>query len=109
MTAFRHVRDVVAFDAARMRKNSLFVSERCFCDVYAFEPGQTQKGHRHAESDKVYFVLEGEGDFRVDGETQRLSEGCAVFCVAGAEHEVVNSGSGRLTLLVFMAPPPQPK
>jgi quercetin dioxygenase-like cupin family protein len=103
---FRQLADALRFDAEKMKKNGLFATERLFCDVYAFEPGQSQKGHRHAGSDKVYYVLEGRGDFSVDGATRTLGPGSAVLCPAGAEHGVVNPGPERLALLVFMAPPP---
>lgn len=106
MEVFRSVADAFQFGAEKMKKNALFATERFFCDVYCFEPGQAQSGHRHAGSDKVYYVLEGSGDFRVDDAARRLSAGAAVFCPAGAEHAVANPGPERLVLLVFMAPPP---
>ena len=108
MDVFKSVAAATNFQPEKMKKNSLFSSERFFCDVYAFEAGQSQKGHRHAGSDKVYFVLDGEGDFRVDAEESRLGPGAAVYCPAGSEHAVTNPGPGRLSLLVFMAPPPAP-
>ncbi len=107
MDAFRNVAEGLAYSAEKMKKNALFASQRFFCDVYAFEPGQSQAGHRHADSDKVYYVLEGAGDFVVDGRARRLGAGGIVFCAAGAEHEVANPGPQRLALLVFMAPPPR--
>lgn len=106
MELFRDVADAMQFGAEKMRKNSLFATERVFCDVYAFESGQTQSAHRHTDSDKVYFVLRGAGVFRVNGEERRLSEGAAVFCPAGSDHSVTNPGAERLALIVFMAPPP---
>jgi len=107
METFRRVADALQFSPEKMRKNGLFATERCFCDVYTFEPGQSQSGHRHAGSDKIYYVLEGTGDFRVDGAERRLGAGAAVFSPAGSEHSVTNPGPERLALLVFMAPPPK--
>ena len=75
--------------------------------MYAFEPGQSQAGHRHAGSDKIYYVLQGSGEFSVDAESRMLGAGSVVFCPAGSEHAVANPGPDRLALLVFMAPPPQ--
>ena len=46
------------FDAAKLQKINLFETERFFLDVYCLEPGQAQKAHAHAGSDKVYAVLE---------------------------------------------------
>lgn len=106
MDVFRSVSEAIEFRADKMKKNPLFASERFFCDVYAFEPGQSQAGHRHGGSDKIYFVLEGTGEFRVDDHRARLSAGSVVYCPAGSEHGVENPGPARLALLVFMAPPP---
>jgi len=104
---FRRITDAFHFSPEKMKKNGLFASERFFCDVYAFEPGQTQAGHRHAGSDKIYYVLEGTGEFQVDERNERLGPGNAVYCPAGSEHAVRNPGPDRLALLVFMAPPPK--
>ena len=98
--------EVLEFAAAKMRKNPLFATDRFFCDVYAFEPGQTQAAHAHAGTDKVYYVLSGVGAFRVDGVERRMGAGAAVLCPAGSEHGVVNPGPERLSVLVFMSPPP---
>lgn len=106
MDVFRSVPQTLRYDSSKMKKNPLFASERFFCDVYAFEPGQSQAGHRHPESDKIYFVLTGRGVFRVDDQEQTFGAGMSIYCPAGSEHEVTNPGPDRLALLVFMAPPP---
>lgn len=95
-----------AFSSEKMAKNNLFTTERLFCDVYCFEPGQSQKPHAHAHSDKIYYVLEGAGVFRVGAEERRAAAGTAVLAPAGAAHGVVNPGPERLRLLVVMAPLP---
>ena len=107
MEIFRELADALRFSPEKMKKNGLFASERFFCDVYAFEAGQSQAGHRHAGSDKIYYVLQGTGDFQVDEQQKRLGPGNAIHCPAGSEHGVTNPGPERLALLVFMAPPPK--
>ena len=94
------------FDAARMQKLNLFETERFFCDVYCLEPGQSQKAHAHAGSDKVYAVLEGVVHARVAGEEQELRAGQAVLAPAGSEHGIENRSGARAAVLVFMAPRP---
>ena len=94
------------FDAAKMQKLNLFETERFFCDVYCLEPGQSQKAHAHAGSDKVYAVLEGTVVAHVGGEERELSAGEAVLAEAGSEHGVTNRSGQRAALLVFMAPRP---
>ena len=94
------------FAAAKMAKNNLFESERMFCDVYCLEPGQDQRGHAHAASDKVYYVIEGAPTFEVDGERQAVGPGHAVWAPAGSDHGVTNETGDRARLLVVMAPRP---
>jgi quercetin dioxygenase-like cupin family protein len=101
-----NVREKCAFRPEKMNKVSLFEVPQLFQDVYCLEPGQEQKPHAHADAAKTYFVLEGEGTFRVGNEERRLGPGHAVLAPAGEDHGVRNDGSGRLTLLVTMAPNP---
>jgi mannose-6-phosphate isomerase-like protein (cupin superfamily) len=96
----------LAFSAEKMQKVNLFDTSRFFCDVYCFEPGQSQKPHAHAGSDKVYMVLQGKARVRVGDEEADLSPNEAVLAPAGPDHGVTNPGPDRLVLLVFMAPKP---
>lgn len=94
------------FQPARMQKVGLFETERMFCDLHCFEPGQAQQAHAHAGSDKIYVVLEGRARIRVGESEQTLGPMQATMAPPGAEHAVVNDGPARLVLLVFMAPKP---
>jgi len=106
MAVFKDVLSQVSFAADKMKKVNLFDTERMFCDVYCFEPGQEQTAHVHKGSDKVYYVLQGKGQVRVGQETRELSPGVIALAPAGAEHSVRNPGPDRLTVLVFMSPKP---
>lgn len=99
-------KDQVRYAAEKMQKTNLHDTPRFFCDVYGFEPGQTQKAHSHAGSDKVYVVLEGRALIRVGDEEKELTAGESVLAPAGPDHGVTNPGPGRLAMLVFMAPRP---
>jgi mannose-6-phosphate isomerase-like protein (cupin superfamily) len=99
-------KELVKFSSEKMTKTGLFDTPRFFCDVYGFEPGQSQKAHSHGESDKVYYVLEGKAKVRVGSEEKELVAGQAALAPAGPDHGVTNPGPERLTMLVFMAPKP---
>ncbi|MDX2168571.1 MAG: cupin domain-containing protein [Deltaproteobacteria bacterium] len=104
-----HFADTLAaaqFAADKMKKNNLFTTERLFCDVYCFEPGQEQAPHAHAGSDKVYFVIEGSARIRVGEDERETPAGSAALAPAGLDHGIRNPGPGRLRVLVFMAPKP---
>ena len=106
MEVFKRVSEVAQFSAEKMKKNGVFETERLFCDVYCFEAGQAQSVHTHDGSDKVYFVLEGRGLFRIGGEQRELGKDEVALAPSGEPHGVENPGSEPLKLLVVMAPPP---
>lgn len=106
MDVFKDVSTLVTFTPDKMKKVNIFDTERMFCDVYCFEPNQTQSGHAHQGSDKVYYVLQGIAEIRIGQDTRRLGPGNAALAPAGIEHAVRNPGSERITVLVFMAPKP---
>lgn len=92
------------FSPEKMQKINLFDTPRVLCDVYCLEPGQTQKPHTHADSDKIYYVLEGSGKIRIGDEIADLPAQHAVLAPAGIEHGVINDSAERLVLFVVAAP-----
>lgn len=103
---FTKVSDNIAFRPDKLSKVNLFEVPQFFLDVYCVEPGQEQKPHTHGDAAKIYYVLDGEGTFLVDGAEQTLGPGHAVLATAGDPHGVRNDSAERLTLLVMMAPNP---
>lgn len=106
MTNFADAHAQSQFAADKMKKNNLFTTERMFCDVYCFEPGQEQSPHSHAGSDKVYYVIEGTARIRIGEDERSVGAGTAALAPSGVSHAVTNPGPGRLKLLVLMAPKP---
>ena len=106
MERFRHVPSLLAFAADKMKKIGVVDTPNLFCDVYCFEPGQEQAGHRHAVGDKLYFVLRGVGRITVGTEERQVRAGDLVCAPAGEDHAVRNPGPERLAVLVMMAPKP---
>jgi len=106
MKVLRWDRSAWAFRAEKLSKVGLFASERFFLDLYCLEPGQSQKPHAHAGSDKVYLVTEGRGRFRVGDDERELGAGEAVLAGSGEVHGIENDSGARLVVLTFMSPPP---
>jgi quercetin dioxygenase-like cupin family protein len=106
MESFKKISDAMQFASEKMKKNGLFETDRLFCDLYCFEPGQAQAAHTHEGSDKIYFVVEGKGLFQVGQEERELRQGEIAMASSGQKHGVRNPGPDRLVLLVFMAPKP---
>jgi quercetin dioxygenase-like cupin family protein len=73
---FYDYQDAVGFNPEKFFKTTLVQSERLMLGLNCLEPGQVQKIHDHADQDKFYFVLEGEGFFTVGEEEKQLHPGC---------------------------------
>ena len=106
MTYFKKLSEALQFSNEKLKKNGLFETERFLCDLYCFEPGQEQQPHTHGGQDKVYYVVEGTGIFKVGEEEKELGPGQIVLAPAGKNHGVANRGGQRLVTLVFVAPKP---
>jgi len=105
MSYFRSIEDSTRFSPEKLFKADLFSSARLFVGLNCFEPGQSQKVHVHAESDKFYLVLSGKARMTVGGETREASAGTLVWAPADLPHGVAEALEPTV-MLVVMAPPP---
>jgi quercetin dioxygenase-like cupin family protein len=90
----------------KMGKATLFESERLLVGLNAFEPGQVHELHSHEGMDKLYYVLEGEGVFLLDGRQLATAAGDLLVAPEGVPHGIRNTGTGRLLVLAVLAPAP---
>ncbi len=93
-----------AYRTDKMGKSTIFSSPRLLVGVNAFEPGQAHPLHSHQGMDKVYYVLEGEGVFLVDGAELPMRAGDMLAAPDGVPHGIHNTGDARLAVLVVLAP-----
>ncbi len=104
MSHFKTLSDAIQFSKEKMKKNGIFETDRFLCDLYCFEPGQEQQPHTHGGQDKIYYVVEGRGAFKVGKEEKELGPGQIALAPAGENHGVANRGQQRLVTLVFVTP-----
>jgi quercetin dioxygenase-like cupin family protein len=104
MSNFLDWREYVGANAEKFYKTTLWQGEYVMVGMNCLEPGQVQKTHAHAGADKLYFVLEGRGLFRVGHEEREANVGTLIIAPAGIEHGVTNTGETRLSLLIAIAP-----
>ena len=69
---------------------------RLLVGVNAFEPGQAHALHAHQGMDKIYYVLEGEGLFLLDGAELPMRAGDLLVAPDGVPHGVRNASAARL-------------
>ena len=94
------------FHPEKMGKATLFRSDRLMVGLNAFEPGQQHALHAHEAMDKVYYVLEGEGLFLLEGQELPMQQGMMLVAPEGVAHGIRNTGEARLVVLAVLAPSP---
>ena len=98
------LKDKAAYQADKMAKVDLVSSPRMMAGLNCFEPGQVQKVHAHGGADKLYYVVEGAGEFSVGDKKTTLKAGDMLHVPENVDHGVVNTGSSRLAVLIVIAP-----
>jgi mannose-6-phosphate isomerase-like protein (cupin superfamily) len=68
------------------------------------QPGCVTEAHFHTRSEEIYYILHGQGEVNIEGETSTLSKGDAVVIAPGARHQIRNSGAEDLVVLCCCAP-----
>jgi quercetin dioxygenase-like cupin family protein len=95
-----------AWRSDKMGKSTLFESPRMLVGLNAFEPGQSHALHAHAGMDKLYYVIEGQGHFLLEGSELPMGAGDVLVAPDGVPHGVRNSSTERLLVLAVLAPAP---
>jgi quercetin dioxygenase-like cupin family protein len=90
----------------KMGKSTIYESPRLLVGLNAFEPGQAHSLHAHAGMDKMYYVVDGQGLFLLQGGELPMRAGDLLVAPDGVPHGVRNNGTGRLLVLAVLAPAP---
>ena len=68
------------------------------------EPGMGPPMHRHSREDESFFVLEGEHEFSVDGQSIKAGPGAFVYAPRATKHTFRNLSSKPGRMLVSVQP-----
>jgi len=90
------IRELLAHRNARIQNQSLAEA--------TLPPGTATEEHYHAKTEEIYFILEGRGRMRVDGEEREVGPGDAIAIPPGSRHKLWNLGENDLRLLCCCAP-----
>jgi quercetin dioxygenase-like cupin family protein len=102
---FKSIDDTATFSGDKAAKADLFGGRHMFVGLNCFEPGQSQKVHVHAGSDKFYLVVSGKARMMVGDQTREVGPGTIVWAPADLPHGVAQALE-RTVMLVAIAPPP---
>ena len=71
-------------------------------------PGESVGKHTTGTFEELLVVFEGQGKMQItDGPALLLEAGSVAYCPPHTEHDVINTGSGRLRYLYIVALAPQ--
>jgi mannose-6-phosphate isomerase-like protein (cupin superfamily) len=82
----------------------LYTAKNCQLVVMALKP-QEEIGAEVHTLDQFFRVEEGTGEAILDGARRAIQAGFAVIVPAGANHNIINTGSVPLKLYTIYAPP----
>ena len=74
------IRELLGLPTAPVRNQSLAQA--------TLAGGQATERHYHAESEEIYYVVEGSGEMELDGERCPVAVGDAVLIPPGSRHQI---------------------
>jgi mannose-6-phosphate isomerase-like protein (cupin superfamily) len=80
---------------------SVFLTNWSYMDHLLLPPGASEGAHRHPGIEEVYFVLNGDGQAQVNGETADIHKGDAVPVLLNETHSFKNNSSQNLELMII--------
>lgn len=89
------IRELLGLPTAPVRNQSLAEA--------TLAAGQATQRHYHAETEEIYYVVEGGGEMEVDGDRRQIGVGDAVLIPPGAWHEL-RAGDEGCRFLCCCAP-----
>ena len=77
--------------------------------LISLRKGEDLGNEMHPMVDELYYVLDGEGEIKIDGKTYPFDEHNVMLVPAGAKHDVINTGKDDLKLLAMFTAPLYPE
>lgn len=90
------IRELLAYRNSAIRNQSL-------AEARIPVGGSTQE-HYHPRTEEIYFIMQGTGRMRIEGEMREVKAGDAIAIVPGKKHKIWNAGNETLKLLCCCAP-----
>jgi mannose-6-phosphate isomerase-like protein (cupin superfamily) len=100
-----YVRDIESLAAGNDDfRQVLYTAKHCQLVVMSLKPGEEIGAEVH-KLDQFFRVEEGVGEVVLDGARTAIRAGFAIVVPAGANHNIINTGSKPLKLYTVYAPP----
>lgn len=86
----------------------LFTGTHAQLVVMCLQPGEEIGMEVHDTVDQFFRIEKGEAKFIINGEESIAGNAFAVIVPAGTNHNVINTGAGKLKLYTIYSPPNHP-
>lgn len=83
----------------------IFTGKHSQLVLMSIAPGEEIGEEIHSHTDQILFLVEGEGQAILEGESSDFKKKDVVFVPAGTKHNFVNTGNEALKLYTVYSPP----
>src|SRR5215469_10637161 len=90
------IRELLAHRNSAIRNQSLAEAQ--------LPVGTSTQEHYHPKTEEIYYITQGTGMMRVEGEMREVKSGDAIAIPPGRKHKLWNTGTETLHLLCCCAP-----
>jgi mannose-6-phosphate isomerase-like protein (cupin superfamily) len=90
------IRELLAYRNSGIRHQSLAEAR--------LPVGASTQEHYHERAEEIYYITQGVGRMRIEGEIREVKAGDAIAIPPGQKHKLWNTGSESLRLLCCCAP-----
>jgi mannose-6-phosphate isomerase-like protein (cupin superfamily) len=66
--------------------------------------GTSERLHYHQKSTQIFYILEGEATFKIEGNIFKIKSGEGVSIDAGKQHKINNEAEGVLEFILYSNP-----
>ena len=77
--------------------------------LISLRKGEDLGDEMHPKVDELYYVVDGEGEIRIDGKSYPFEEHGVMLVPAGAKHDIINTGKDDLKLFAMFTSPLHPE
>jgi len=94
------IRELLAHRNSSIRNQSLAEA--------SLRVGQSTRPHYHPKAEEIYYILQGQGEMRIEGEERPVGPGDAIAIPPGKSHQILQKGTHDLVFLCCCAPGYEP-
>src|SRR5699024_7277598 len=93
------ISDAQQFSEERFTKINIIRNKRSMAFLLNFLPGQIMKSHNHPDRELYLHVIQGSGEFLIDGEVLPVEKGNIIYC--GSEEQIGFTNTSEENVSIF--------